>query len=364
MPPRSLRVGTRLPNPGAVLRGCPRPKALRFDSPLSGRRSAFGDGTYSGNILQNGVPLQPQNYLLDGIIPLPRCIVITGAATVAPDETTDAAVWMAHNVVAIGASASLAASVNCKGLFGFVSGTVAMRGGAHMHMDALGKAGAFGDLSPDMLLPALLARHVASDKLKTYVVKGRGAEGGARTPNSSYANNPGHAAGPMQTGGGGTGMTYDGIAGAGGCGGPCCGGAGSGGAVHNVASGDAGQFGGPGSAGITTSGGAGGGAGDPPGHAGPISGDEPGRGAGGGLLCLVASTLALDASTLISADGAQGGDSSDCPGGSSGGGCIVIITRPGGYANNGTVRALGGATTRAYSGPGGSGSVNIFELEE
>ena len=115
-----------------------------------GGRSFFGSGQYTGNIMQGGVALQPQDYLLDGVTPLSRCIVVTGVATVAPDTTTGAAVFMAHNLVLIGAGASLSASTNCKGLCGYVNGRVALRGGAHLHVDKIGKAGNFGDLSPDM----------------------------------------------------------------------------------------------------------------------------------------------------------------------------------------------------------------------
>ena len=58
-----------------------------FNLLFFGGISAFGDGTYSGNIMQGGVALQPQDYLLDGITPMPRCIVITRPATIAPDGT-------------------------------------------------------------------------------------------------------------------------------------------------------------------------------------------------------------------------------------------------------------------------------------
>lgn len=368
MQPRSLRVGTRLPNPGAVLKGCPRPTALRFDSPFSGagRLSPFGDGTYSSNILQGGALLQPQDYLLNGVTPLQRCIVITGAATVAPDPITGAAAFMCHNLVLDGAAASLSASTNCKGLLGFVDGLVALRDGANLHMNKLGKAGAFGDLSPDLLLPASFASRVATKSLAAYVVKGRGAEGGA-TIAGSYTSNPGHAAGPMQTGGGGTGMTWGGgTSGKGGCGGPCCGGAASGGG-NNVVSPPAGDFGGPGGPGST---GSSGGAGDPPGMPGE-TGYSYGEGPGGGLIALFAGALTVETGGIISTDGAAGGAANGCPGGGAGGGCIIVVTRPDGYTNHGTLRAAGGLSGAVYgstnpsrAGTGGAGSVNIFELTD
>jgi len=354
--------------------GLRRPTALRFDSPFStcgDRLSPFGDGTYSGNIMQNGVVLQPQHYLLDGFIPMPRCIVITGAATVAADETTGAAAFMCRNLVLVGAAATLSSSANCKGLFGFVRDRVAARNGAHLHMDKLGKAGNFGNVSPDMLLPAWYSRYLATDKLRAYVVKGRGAEGGAPTQSVSnqYATygHGGNPAGPMQTGGGGSGCPTSCWTGAGGCGGPCCGGAGSGGGVYNNTPG-AGDFGGPGGPAVTGGGaGAGGGAGDP---VGAGSGCGPGEGAGGGLLGLFSPIIDIGNATIVSADGASGGRQPDAhgvrrSGGAAGGGCIIFVTSAGGYRSHGTVRAAGGISSSfGAGGDGGAGSVNIFELTE
>ncbi|OIO05797.1 MAG: hypothetical protein AUJ49_00840 [Desulfovibrionaceae bacterium CG1_02_65_16] len=365
MPPRSLRRGDKQPNPGAVHKGCPRPKALRFDSPL-GTPSAFGDSSYSGNILQGGFPLSPQDYLLDGVTPMPRCIVITNTATVVPDAYTGAAVWMAHNVALIGASASLSAAANCKGMLGFVSGLTALREGAHLHMDKLGKAGAFGDLSPDMLLPARLRRRISCGQLKSYRVKGEGAEGGAGVYDNSIYGSHGRTpapAGPMQTGGGGSGACSHGTSGHAGKGGPCCGGAGSGG-VDAATGPNAGDFGGPGGDGKSGNGyPVCGGGGDPVGvGAGNSTYARPGQGAGGGLLGLFTRHIDIAASCVVSADGAAGGaiaGTTAC-GGSTGGGCVFIVTIPGGYTIRGTVRAAGGTT--GASAPGGVGSVNIFEL--
>ncbi len=337
--------------------GLRRPTVLRFDSPLAtpgNRLSPFGDGTYSGNIMQGGVVLQPQDYMLTGGEVLHDCIVVTGTGAVVPDWTTaGAATFRCHNLVLDGAAATLSASVNCKGLLGFVSGRVWLRNSAHLHMDNLGKAGVFGDLSPDMLLPAAFAKHVATDKLKAYVVKGRGAEG-APAVYSSYVG--GFPAGPMQTGGGATGCVAKTWTGRGGCGGSCCGGAGAGGGAYG-GSGAGGDFGGPGGYGNSTSNGGGGGAGDPPGPG--SNGGAPGGGAGGGLLKIFARQLWLEAGCLISADGAYGG-LADWPGGGAGGGCIVLVTTsPGGLNNAGTIRANGGGVVW-----GGAGSVNIFELKK
>lgn len=337
--------------------------------------SPYGTGHYSGNIVQGGVALQPQDYLLDGVTPMPRCIVITGAATVAPDSTTGAAVYMAHNLALIGASASLSASTNCKGLLGFVNGRVALRGGAHLHMNKLGRAGNFGDLSPDMLLPSTLTRRIATRKLRAYVVAGFGAAGGVSAVNadsSGTLGNSGLAAGAMQAGGGGSGGAAHGTSGHGGRGGPCGGGAGSGGVLGYDGT-DAGDYGGPGSNALSATGSGiicGGGAGDPVG-VGMSPGNVPntsfsGQGAGGGLLALFAARLDVGASCLVSTDGATGGPSY-VGGGSAGGGIAILVTKPGGYANSGTIRAAGGAsvgTTYAglYGGAGGAGSVNIFAL--
>jgi hypothetical protein len=342
--------------------------------------SVYGNGQYSGNILQGGVALQPQDYLLDGVTPLSRCIVVTGVATVAPDAVTGAAVFMAHNLVLIGSGASLSASTNCQGLCGYVNGHVALRGSAHLHMDKIGKAGNFGDISPDMLLPAALKRKIAVRKLKAFVVQGAGAVGAAGQTVAA-AGLPGSAAGPMQTGGGGSGSMNTlrgGVAsGKGGKGGPCCGGAGSG-AVDTGTGAAAGDFGGPGGDPPQPAGAAsdGAGAGDPVGVGKMYSGGSaqvpiPPLGAGGGLLVLCTPSLSVASGCIISSDGAMGGAGWNTVatiggGGSAGGGCVVVVTRPGGYSNSGTVRAAGGPASMwnnisgLNGGPGGAGSVNTF----
>jgi len=381
---RSLRRGDRNPKPGAILVGCARPKAIRFASPFGGA-SPFGDGSYSGNILQNGVALQPQDYLLDGVTPLRSCIVYTEAATVQPDAQTGAAAFTCWNLVGIGASASLSASANCKALLGFVLDTVALRGGARLHMNRLGRAGNFGDITAMDLLPARIRGRVCLGRLRLYTVKGEGAAGGARTAptsgNSVAAGNNGIAAGPMQTGGGGGGSAIPGNAGtdyggAGGKGGPCCGGASGSPGFSGWNGSDAGDFGGPGGAAIpyVELNAMSGGGGDPAGANKTFSYNTVSFQAlaGGGLLGLFAVHLDIASGCLITADGSPGtsiigGGYGTLGGPGTGGGCVVIVTAEGGYSNAGTVRTAGGAkgTGLAYDqicGDGGAGSVNIFEI--
>jgi len=241
-----------------------------------------------------------------------------------------------------------------------------------IHMNKLGKAGNFGGLSPDMLLPARLRPRIACGPLKTYVVKGRGAEGGTGGAGTGYSTDPGTpgvAAGPMQTGGGGGGNGGISGGGNGGCGGPCCGGAGGGGGNNNSNVGiAAGPYGGPGGdAAQSDQGGVGGAAGDPLGAL-PIGtyACSLAEGAGGGLLFLFAGALDIAPGCVVSSDGARGGYGYIIPGSGAGGGCIVIVTQRGRYKNAGTVRAAGGAMggyyQAHYASPGGAGSVNIFEI--
>lgn len=316
-------------------------------------KTLFGDGTYSGNIIQGGVALQPQDYLLDGITPLTKCIVVTGAATVAPDAVTGAAVFMAKNIVLAGSSATLSASVNCKGLIGFVRGRVVVGSGACIHMDCLGLAGNFGNTPITSLIPATLLKHIRAEKLAAYVLLGEGAAGApACSRDNSY--NSGVAAGPMQTGGGGTGRAGSGTAGAGGKGGPCCGGAGSGGAVHKTSP-AAGAYGGPGGDGKADGYSCGGGAGNPPGAG--SGGGAAALGGGGGVVGLFTPSINIAAGAFIRANGAVGGVA-HYPGGGAGGGCVVIATSTGGLTNAGTICAIGGTG----GGLGGVGSVNTFEI--
>lgn len=348
------------------------PKAALFGQDLT----LWGDGTYSGNVVQGGVILQPQVYNLAGVGLLANCIVVTGEATVAPNAETGASVVMGQNLVVIGASASLKPSTNSKGLILLFNKGVYARDGGKMSTDRLGKAGNYGNLTAYDLAPAVLRAKIKKTAHDAYVVLGEGAPGGVLS--GTRAGVAGAAAAAMQTGGGGTGgYCTAGTAytlGQGGKGGPCCGGAGSGGVWTgggDYTTGNAGPYGGPGTAGAGDGYGLPGGAGDP---IGPCSGTgcTNAEGAGGGLLMLFSPSVSIASGCVISADGAKGGYAFYSgyvysAAGSAGGGCVCIVASSGGYANSGTVRASGGASVASppYNAPGGSGgagSVNIFTV--
>lgn len=309
---------------------------------------------------------------------LQDCIVITAAATVAPDAETDAAAYTARHIV-VESGGSLAPSTNCKGLIGIISESAYLANGGVMHTDKLGKAGDYGDLTVLDLVPASIRRKLKSS-LSAFVVEGEGADGGAgKGPvTGNNAGNPGAAApaGSMKTGGGGSGSPRGSVAatvGAGGGGGPCSGGAGSGASCRYTvtgASAAASPHGGPASPGVTdnpTSFSAGGGAGDTPGASVGNTPVAP-TGAGGGLLMLFTPTLSIASGCVVSADGGGGGTGggTSAGGGGAGGGCVVVVTQTGGYTNAGTVRASGGpggiGTSGNVGGAGGAGSVNTFTV--
>jgi len=300
--------------------------------------------------------LQPQaTYTLEGVGTLTNALVVTGVATVIPDDTTGAAVVQCENIVVTGASASLSPTTNCKGFVLLASKGAYAANGGKIHIDKLGKAGNFGDLTPYDLLPAACQSKVSRGKMSAYVIKGEGAEGAARkTVTAIHAGgNPGNPATTMQSGGGGgggLGASGTVTVGAGGKGGPCCGGAGSGG-LDGEGSGtnaDAGPYGGPGSDGVWLSRtrAMGGGGGDPIGAS--TGGAENAEGAGGGLLAIFTPTFVCASTSKVSSAGAHGGNSNASgagdgkPGGGTGGGVVLIVTRPGGYTNLGTVAAPGG----------------------
>ena len=302
-----------------------------------------------------------------------NCIYITGAATVAPDVVTGASAYSASNIVLDGSTASLSPSTNSKGLIGFVRGSFRAVNGAKAHINKLGKAGGFGNLTALDLAPISIIRKL-KPSIAAYVVQGKGALGAPSrsvSGNSTYKGVSGTAAGSMQTGGGGEGGTRASgstarSTGNGGRGGPCCGGGGGGG---NCASGgtvtpDYGV----GGAGATDETHAGmGGAGDPRGEsAGAVGTTALSDNGGGGLFMLFTPVCNIHPGCVVSADGGDGaGHSNGSGGGATGGGCVVIVTALGGYKNLGTVRASGGGIRAAYlgiGGPGGAGSVNIFEI--
>ena len=303
---------------------------------------------------------------------LENCVVITGAATVAPDATTNAAVFTAQNVVIDGGT--LTASVACKGLYGFVSEKMYLLNGGKAHMNEKGFPGNFGAVALTDLLPTALLKKLKKSAYAPFVFPARGAEGGAKTTAAPGATG-GAASLPLQTGGGGSGCawnsaTYNNTA-PGGCGGPFCGGAGSGGSLTGGEGGGQlaapGDYGGPGGPGYGSAGvyGGTGGAGAPPGNS-HNSTATTGRPAG--VILFFCPLIYIAAGCSITANGgvaAGGGNSYVAPGGSAGGGVVGIGTTPGGLLNYGTLQAAGGAAvaatgTSSNGGAGGAGSVNTF----
>ena len=301
-----------------------------------------------------------------------NCIVVTGAATVAPDPDTGASVFSCQNLVIDGGT--LAPTTNCKGLIGIVSGSVRCINGGRIHIDRLGKAGNFGNLTVLDLVPQRIKRKLRG--WDSFVLVGEGSAGGAgrSVGNISGPGGTGSAATlSLQSGGGGGGGGGDNSGGwapgaNGGKGGPCCGGAGGGAGGQPGAAGTTGDYGGPGgSAGSNASYGSGGGAGDPVGTSQGPAASAP-IGAGGGLLLLATPAVSIASGCVCSADGGTGGNVTPpgAGGGGAGGGVVLIVTNSGGYSNAGTVRASGGAggTCPGYSpgGAGGAGSVNTFTV--
>jgi len=332
-------------------------------NPLGGG-SLFGDGSYSGNVIQGGSVL----------LPVGGVLTVTGAATVAPDADTGACVVMCDTLVIDGAAASLQPSMNSKGLVVYAKTGIALLNGARLNIDKLGLAGSFGNLTAYSLTPASIRRKLKTDAADAYGVLGEGAGGAPAIPGGYTNGSTGSAATALQTGGGGSGgiRTAGGGSGGGaGKGGPCCGGAGGGACYHGTApvpsASQAGDYGGPGGNAETTCGSgytAGGGAGNPVGVNQPCGG-SPGDGAGGGLLMLFAPAVQVASGCIVSADGGNGGAGTAASGGGAGGGCVCIVTNSGGYTNSGTVRASGGtygASSYNTGGAGGAGSVNTFTI--
>lgn len=302
-----------------------------------------------------------------------NAIVITGAATVAPDSTTGASVVSCDTLVIDGASASLKPSTNSKGLIIYAKTGITLLNGAKLNIDKLGKAGNFGNLTAYDLAPLSIRRKLKKSALGAYVVQGEGAAGAAAVTGVSVTGLTGAAAAAMQAGGGGSGCTNGGsgatVSGAGGKGGSCCGGAGGGACVSNgLTAPAAGAYGGPGGDGVESgyaAHGAGGGAGDPVGA--PANSGGTGLGAGGGLLMLFSPSVAIASGCVVSSDGAGtelGTNTYKNTGAGAGGGCVCIVTETGGYSNAGTVRAAGGVapTGNMTGGFGGAGSVNTFTV--
>jgi len=236
------------------------------------------------------------------------------------------------------------------------------------------------------------ANHSATTKQNISIWKGtisgisnanvpvNGGNGAAASSGSSVAGSAGTSGG---TGGGGAGgqtnVNGAGAAGTSFSGGPGGGGAagaftGSSGVTGGTANGGAGGTGGTSNL-YSNSGGGGGGAGNPGGPRGERSAADAGgtaratagaNGTGGILIILVEGSITINSGAVISADGANGGNS-DNPspnhsggGGGSGGGSVTIVGQS--YSNSGTVRANGGSGGLGYDGgnnggAGGAGSV-------
>jgi hypothetical protein len=346
---RPLRSGARSPVPGAVSRGCPMPKVLRFFS-LSAKQdkpSIFGNGAYSKNLVGS--------FSVDAGV-----VTITGPTFIIPDSVTGACVLRCKALIVEGALASLSPSINVKGMLVFATESITLLYGGRVHIDYLGKAGNFGPITPVSLIPPSLVRGFDLEKLRAFAVQSDGAAGGGGGYGGGSAvggGGTGVAAGAFQTGGGGGGSSYNtGHGASGGKGGPCCGGAGGGAALDGrwaTAGGDYGGPGGSGATGTVLSGG--GGAGDPQGYC--TTGARY-VGAGGGLLMLFSPSVGIGSGCSVSSTGAWNSDGA-AGGGAAGGGCVVIASRQ--YNNAGTVSASGGYST-ANGGAGGVGSVNLYSI--
>ncbi len=352
--------------------------------------TVFGNGVYSQNVIQNGSVLQPvASHTVPGVGTFTNCIVVTGAATIAPAPDTGACFLTGHTLIVDGAEASLKPSAHAKGFFIHLTGDRIVVNGGVLHCDQLGKGGAVaGVQSPADLLPDWLLGKINSAQLAgaSYQVKNPGAVGGASAA-PAFAGTVGGtgAAGiGLQTGGGGGGG--QGLndtahpSGAGGPGTPFCGGAGGGGNSSHYAggsqagSGDANGGGGAGGTNLSGNGvPGGGGSGDPAGAPGSPYGGyvaQYGGGVGGLLMSFVKGNIVIGPGSRVSADGGAGGDGSGGGGGGGGGGCVADFHR-GTRTNNGTFRANGGVGgvstipspgTSHAGGPGGAGGVVAMQI--
>lgn len=334
-------------------------------SPRVQSLTLYGNGRYTGNIIQGGSALQPD---ANGVI------TITGAATIAPDAGTNVAFAMCRTLVLDGASASLTASVPCKGLLVFANRKIELKNGAGITMTKKGVAGqvmtnpTLRDLVPSVYLGRFSRRRLAS-----FALQKDGAAGAAPKVGGSQPGGTGTAGGAWQSGGGGSGaIVNSGPSGAGGMGSCFSSGAG-GGAVGNgpdplPTRPTAGPYGGAGGrAYFEASGQGGGGAGNPGGQGWQAA--AYGETGTAGLLILVAPDVLIGSGCVVQSDGAAGGaliaaNNSHGGGGGTGGGILGILYRNA-YTNNGTARSSGGpgglssSGSNYYGGPGGPGSVNI-----
>jgi hypothetical protein len=315
--------------------------------------SVFGDGSYSGNIIQGGSALTP----VSGVI------TITGAATIAPDAN-GTAFAMCDTLVLDGAGASLTSSTACKGLFVIAKTKIEWKNGAGASMTAAGVSGqVMSNPTLYSLIPATYQGKFKQSSWESISLQKDGAAGTANQTTINVQGATGNAGGAWQSGSGGAGaVANSGTAGGGAIGTCFSGGSGGGGNVNSTAGWSAGvAYGGAGgTSGYSNSrGGAGNPGGSAPGGAGATG--------TGGLAIFASTTIIVASGSVVQADGVQNPSAVHTNGGSSGGGIVGMI-HGGSYTNSGTVRANGGAAGTSgsgapyYGGPGGAGSVNVTVL--
>lgn len=296
-----------------------------------------------------------------------NAIVVTGAATVAPDAVTNCAFAQGSTLVLDGATAAINPSTYCRGLF-LAFDRVVFLNGAKASMTGLGFPGQVtGEISLYDLIPSAYQRKFKST-LKRYILSNDGAAGGLGVAGGNGQTGA-NAVGKTGGGGGGGCDNYSpGAPGGDGSYGTCfCGGSAGGGGpswADPDTAGDAAPYGGQGGvggSGPTWKGG--GGAGRPAGASGGSDAAAGSLGAGGLLVILARS---LEGSTgTVENKGMAGGRSNTTgyagPGGGSGGGLTYLLTNTDTFAGTvtcaGGLRGASGATRSSLAGDGGVGSI-------
>lgn len=299
-------------------------------------RSLFGTGAYTGNLVQGGATLQPDSAGL---------LTVTGAATVAPDAATLSSVVQCDRLLLSGSGASLCASTSSKALVIIAKSSVELAGGAKMHMTGIRYPGNFGDVTLSSLIPAAILKRMKADLLA------------------------GIAFGPAQFGAGGSGgsvLNNSWRGGAGGSAGSCGGGSSGGGAAFASSGSDNDPNGGAGRAAQPYAGVPGAGWWASSGWLASGSGVY-----GGGLLAVLTPKFTAASGCSIVSHGQNGqigqgyGPGTQGAGsGGGGGGRIWIGCLSGGYTNNGTIAANGGAFGTGYyaSSNGVAGAVGTVTI--
>ena len=222
----------------------------------SGTLRAYVSGNFAEGAT-GSLAEETSNTMVCGVryAPIPDCIVITGAATVAPDAVTGTAYCQGLSLVLVGATASLSASTHCKGLFAMFRSGIHFRDGAGASMTGKGLPGqVLADPALIDLVPEQYARKLKRPAWSALLLQKCGALGAAArtgTAGPGYTGSPG---GAWQTGGGGGGNCYywtTSIGGAGSFGTCFCGGSGGAGGISaanaaNAATRDAAPYGGQG----------------------------------------------------------------------------------------------------------------------